>query len=66
MSFGTWPALSLQDARELTSTARTRLPHGPDPGHHRRTAKKRSKETGEKLFRSAAERYKRKQVAGQR
>ncbi|NIF78140.1 DUF4102 domain-containing protein [Paraburkholderia sp. Cy-641] len=66
ISFGTYPALSLQDARELTSTARTQLAHGTDPGQHRRTAKKLSKETDEeKLFRSAAERwYKRKEVAG--
>ncbi|WP_050804570.1 integrase arm-type DNA-binding domain-containing protein [Burkholderia multivorans] len=65
ISFGTYPALSLQDARELTSTARTQLAHGTDPGHHRRTARKLSKETEEKLFRSAAERwYKRKEVAG--
>jgi hypothetical protein len=63
ISFDTWPALCIQDARAhlygLNATG-PRCRSQPPPAHY----KKLSKQAAEKLFRSVAERwYKRKEVA---
>ncbi|QVX40788.1 tyrosine-type recombinase/integrase (plasmid) [Ralstonia solanacearum] len=65
ISFGTYPEITLQRARELTLAARTQVANGLDPADHRPTNKRRTSADKDDTFKSAAERWlKGKQVGG--
>lgn len=64
ISFGIFPAITLQRARELTNAARTQVANGIDPSAQRSPVADRSM-TDDSTFRTAAERwYEGKQNAG--
>jgi len=56
ISFGTYPAITLQRARELTSTARTQVANGIDPSVQRPRASD-SRTEDDDTFRTAAKRW---------
>ncbi|MGR0116468.1 tyrosine-type recombinase/integrase [Ralstonia pseudosolanacearum] len=57
ISFGTYPEITLQRARELTLAARTQVANGLDPAEHRPTDKRRTSADQGDSFRTAAERW---------
>ena len=53
LSFGSWPEVSLQDAREMRDNACAILRSGIDPGHQRKMESQRARLKAEALQRKA-------------
>ena len=60
LSIGTYPEISLSEARKRRDEARTQLAQGKDPSREKQRDKVRSREEAENTFRAIAEEFSRK------